>query len=59
MKRTISPILYRSEEMDLSLVEQAIKNIIDRGFGAAGPAITANTLNLYLVSWKRICIFRR
>lgn len=48
MKRTISPILYRSEEMDLALVEQAIKNIIDRGSGAAGPAITANTLNLYL-----------
>ena len=48
MNRTISPILYRSEEMDLTLVEQAIKNIIDRGSGAAGPAITANTLNLYL-----------
>ena len=34
--------------MDLSLVEQAIKNIIDRGFGAAGPAVTPFTLFKYI-----------
>ena len=33
---------YRSEEMDIQLVETAIQNIIKRGFGAAGPAITAS-----------------
>ena len=31
--------------MNLDLVEQAIQNIIKRGFGAAGPAITASDLN--------------
>lgn len=33
--------------MNLDLVEQAIQNIIKRGFGAAGPAITLSDLN-----WK-------
>lgn len=31
--------------MNLDLVEQAIQNIIKRGFGAAGPAVTASDLN--------------
>lgn len=48
MKRTISPILYRSEEMDLDLVEQAVQNIANRGFGAAGPAVTPFTLFRYI-----------
>ena len=38
-------LIYKSEEMNLDLVEQAIQNIINRGFGAAGPAITAADLN--------------
>ena len=38
-------LIYKSEEMNLDLVEQAIQNIIKRGFGAAGPAITASDLN--------------
>jgi hypothetical protein len=40
-------LIYKSEDMNLDLVEQAIQNIIKRGFGAAGPAITASDLN-----WK-------
>lgn len=40
-------LIYKSEEMNLDLVEQAIQNIIKRGFGADGPAITASDLN-----WK-------
>ena len=44
---TRSSLIYKSEEMNLDLVEQAIQNIIKRGFGAAGPAITASDLN-----WK-------
>ena len=31
--------------MNLDLVEQAIQTIIKRGFGAAGPAVTASDLN--------------
>ena len=38
-------LIYKSEEMNLDLVEQAIQNIINSGFGAAGPAITAADLN--------------
>ena len=38
-------LIYKSEEMNLDLVEQAIQNIIKRGFGAAGPAVTAFDLN--------------
>ena len=38
-------LIYKSEEMNLDLVEQAIQNIINRGFGAAGPAVTAADLN--------------
>ena len=38
-------LIYKSEEMNLDLVEQAIQNIIKRGFGAAGPAVTASDLN--------------
>ena len=48
MKRTISPILYRSEEMDLDLVEQAIKNIIHRGFAPTVPAVTVYDFKWYL-----------
>ena len=48
MKRTIAYFTYNSEEMNLDLVEQAVQNIASRGFGAAGPAITVNTLNRYL-----------
>ena len=44
--KAIPSILYKSEEMDLSLVEKAIKNIINKGFGCT-PAITAFELN-----WK-------
>ena len=43
--KAIPSILYKSEEMDLALVEQAIKNIIKKGFGCT-PAITASSLNL-------------
>ena len=42
--KAIPSILYKSEEMDLSLVEKAIKNIIKKGFGCK-PAITASDLN--------------
>ena len=42
--KAIPSILYKSEEMDLTLVEQAIKNIIKKGFGCT-PAITASSLN--------------
>ena len=44
---TRSSLIYKSEEMNLDLVEQAIQNIIKRGFGAAGLAITLSDLN-----WK-------
>ena len=44
--KAISSILYKSEEIDLALVEQAIKNIIKKGFGCT-PAITAFELH-----WK-------
>lgn len=44
---TRSSLIYKSEEMNLDLVEQAIQNIIKRGFGAAGRAITLSDLN-----WK-------
>ena len=37
-------LIYKSEEMNLDLVEQAIQDIIKRGFGAAGPAVTAADL---------------
>ena len=46
--KAIPSVLYKSEEMDLALVEQAIKNIIKKGFGCTPPpAITASDLN-----WK-------
>lgn len=48
MKRTIAYFTYNSEEMDLDLVEQAIQNIANRGFGAAGPAVTPYTLFKYI-----------
>lgn len=48
MKNTISAFTYKSEEMNLDLVEQAIQNIADRGFGAAGPAVTPFTLFRYI-----------
>lgn len=44
--KSIPSVLYRSEKMDLVLVEQAVKNIIKKGFGCT-PAITASDLN-----WK-------
>lgn len=37
-------LIYKSEEMNLDLVEQVIQDIIKRGFGAAGPAVTAADL---------------
>ena len=49
MKNTISPFIYKSEEMNLDLIEQAIQNIANRGFGAAGPAVTPFTLFKYIV----------
>ena len=48
MKRTIAYFTYNSEEMDLDLVEQAVQNIANRGFGAAGPAVTPFTLFKYI-----------
>ena len=42
--KAIPSVLYKSEEMNLTLVEQAIKNIIKKGFGCT-PAITASSLN--------------
>ena len=48
MKRTIEYFTYNSEEMDLDLVEQAVQNIANRGFGAAGPAVTPFTLFKYI-----------
>lgn len=44
--KSIPSILYKSEEMDLALIEQAIKNIIKKGFGCK-LTITASELN-----WK-------
>ena len=41
---TGSSLIYKSEEMNLDLVEQVIQDIIKRGFGAAGPAVTAADL---------------
>lgn len=43
MKEVVNT-LYKSEEMNIALVEQAIKNIIKKGFGCT-PAITASSLN--------------
>lgn len=48
MKNTIESFTYKSEEMNLDLVEQAIQIIADRGFGAAGPAVTPFTLFRYI-----------
>ena len=48
MKRTIAYFTYNSEEMDFDLVEQAVQNIANRGFGAAGPAVTPFTLFKYI-----------
>lgn len=48
MKRTIAYFTYNSEEMDLDLVEQAVQNIANRGFGAAGPAVTPFALFKYI-----------
>ena len=42
--KAIPSVLYKSEEMNIALVEQAIKNIIKKGFGCT-PAITASSLN--------------
>ena len=48
MKKTIAYFTYNSEEMNLDLVEQAAQNIANRGFGAAGPAVTPFTLFKYI-----------
>lgn len=48
MKNTIAPFIYKSEEMDLALIEQAIQNIANRRFGAAGFAVTPFTLFKYI-----------
>lgn len=45
--KAIQSILYKSEEMDIDLVEQAIKNIIKKKRFGCTPAITASDLN-----WK-------
>lgn len=44
--KEISSLSYRSEEMDLSLVEKAIKNIIKKGFGCTSAIIT------FELNWK-------
>ena len=46
--KEIPSLSYKSDEMNLTLVEQAIKNIIKKGFGCT-PAITASDLN-----WKQL-----
>ena len=48
MKKTIEYFTYKSEEMNLDLVEQAVQNIANRGFGAAGLAVTSFTLFKYI-----------
>lgn len=48
MKNTIESFTYKSEEMNLDLVEQAVQNIASRGFGAAGLAVTPFTLFKYI-----------
>ena len=48
MKNTIKSFTYKSEKMNLNLVEEAIQNIANRGFGAAGPAVTPFTLFKYI-----------
>lgn len=49
MKNTIASFIYKSEEMNLDLIEQAIQNIVNRGFGASGLAVTPFTLFKYIV----------
>ena len=44
MKKTIASFTYKSEEMNLDLVEQAIQNIASKRFGVAGLAVTPFTL---------------
>lgn len=48
MKKTIEYFTYKSEEMNLDLIEQAVQNIANRGFGAAGLAVTPFTLFKYI-----------
>ena len=48
MKNTIKSFIYKSEEMNLDLLEQAIQNIASRGFGAVGLAVTPFTLFKYI-----------
>ena len=48
MKNTIESFTYKSEEMNLDLVEQAVQNIANRGFDAAGPVVTPFTLFKYI-----------
>ena len=48
MKKTIASFTYKSEEMNLDLVEQAIQNIASKGFGTAGFAVTPFTLFKYI-----------
>ena len=48
MKNIIESFTYKSEEMNLDLVEQAVQNIASRGFGAAGLAVTPFTLFKYI-----------
>ena len=48
MKKTIEYFTYKSEEMNLDLIEQAVQNIASRGFGAAGLAVTLFTLFKYI-----------
>ena len=46
--KEIPSLSYKSDEMNLDLVEQAIKNIIHRGFAPTVPAITVYDFKWYL-----------
>lgn len=49
MKKTIASFIYKSEEINLDLIEQSIQNIANRGFSATGLAVTPFTLFKYIV----------
>ena len=48
MKKTIEYFIYKSEEMNFDLIEQAVQNIASKGFGASGLAVTPFTLFKYI-----------
>lgn len=45
--KEIPSLSYKSDEMNLDLVEQAIKNIIHRGFAPTVPAVTVYDFKWY------------